>query len=279
MCLLCLAPVYAQVAASHPPQRIVSLNMCLDQLLWRLVAPERLVSLSYLSANPAWSPIAEQVQDMRLNHGLAEEIVPLNPDLIVAGEFEALEAVALLARLGHPTTRVPVPRTLADISGQVRQLGELVGESDGAEQMVQQLNTQLAALARQGASHVPLSALWYSSNGIVIGKGTLEHELMTLAGLRNLAAERDIWGFQQLDLELLLSLRPDLLIVEESQAEAFSLAREYLSHPALKTAGFTLVRLPAGLSGCAAAVVGDVAQSLAQALNEQGSHPASGSGK
>jgi iron complex transport system substrate-binding protein len=89
---------------------------------------------------------------------------------------------------------------------------------------------------------------------------------MQLAGLRNLAAERGMVGFNQLDLELLLSAKPQILIIEESDAGAFSLAREYLAHPALARAGFKIVRLPTGLSICAATALGDVAIELKQAL-------------
>jgi iron complex transport system substrate-binding protein len=254
-----------------PPQRIASLNICIDQLLWELVPHERLVSISYLTANPIWSPIAAQVQGIAINHGLAEEIVPLKPDVIFAGEFDAPDAIALLARLENRVERLPLPRTLADINQQILQLGELVGANAKALSMAEKNSAQLAALqlaAQHTATniHPPLTAFWYSSNGVVIGSGTLEHELMLLAGLRNLAAERGMVGFNQLDLELLLSAQPEIVIIEESNAAAFSLAREYLAHPALANAGFKIVRLPAGLSGCAASVLGDVAIALKQEL-------------
>jgi iron complex transport system substrate-binding protein len=256
----------AAVTTQTAPQRIASLNICIDQLLWELVPHERLVSISYLTANPMWSPIAAQVKGIPLNHGLAEEIVPLKPDVIFAGEFDAPDAIALLERLGHPVTRLPLPRKLEDINTQILQLGELVGATAKALSITQKSSAQVAELQAANKTQQPLTAFWYSSNGVVIGDGTLEHELMLLAGLRNLAAERGMFGFNQLDLELLLSSKPQVLIIEEGNAEAFSLAREYLAHPALANAGFKIVRLPAGLSGCAASVLGDVAIALKQEL-------------
>lgn len=259
------------VTTQTAPQRIASLNICIDQLLWELVPHQRLVSISYLTANPMWSPIASQVKGIPLNHGLAEEIVPLKPDVIFAGEFDAPNAVELLERLGNRVERLPLPRKLDDINTQILQLGELVGANTKALSMKQKSSAQVAELqlaARQAANKLqqPMTAFWYSSNGVVIGEGTLEHELMLLAGLRNLAAERGMFGFNPLDLELLLSAKPQILIIEEGSAEAFSLAREYLAHPALANAGFKIVRLPAGLSGCAASVLGDVAIALKQEL-------------
>lgn len=250
------------------PQRIASLNICIDQLLWELVPHERLVSISYLTADPVWSPIAKQVQGMPVNHGLAEEIVPLKPDVIFAGEFDDANPIDLLKKLGNRVERLPLPRTLSDINEQILQLADMVGAQPKAQQMIEKINAQVAQLQRANQGKEPLTAFWYSANGVVIGAGTLEHELMQLAGIRNLASERGMFGFNQLDLELLLSTKPQILIVEESQNEAFSLAHEYLLHPALQHADFKIVVLPAGLSGCAATVIGDVAVALKQELTK-----------
>lgn len=259
----------ASPAALPIPQKIASLNICIDQLLWELVPHERLVSISYLTADPIWSPIAEQVKGMPLNHGLAEEIVPLNPDVIFAGEFDQRSPIELLQKLGKRVERLPLPRKLSDINDQILQLAERVGEREKAEQMVKKINTQIAELQAANTGKIPLTAFWYSANGVVIGDGTLEHEFMQLAGMRNLAAERGMFGFNQLDLELLLSARPQILIVEQGSDDAFSLAREYLAHPALQHADFKVIVLPAGLSGCAATVIGDVATKLKESLAKQ----------
>ncbi len=250
------------------PKKIASLNICIDQLLWELVPHERLVSISYLTADPIWSPIAEQVKGMSVNHGLAEEIVPLQPDVIFAGEFDAATAIELLKKLNKRVERLPLPRKLDDINTQILQLADMVGERPKAEQMVSNINAQIAELQAAKQGKTPLTAFWYSANGVVIGDGTLEHEFMQLAGLRNLAAERGMFGFNQLDLELLLSAKPQILIVEQGSDDAYSLAREYLSHPALQHADFKVVTLPAGLSGCAATVIGDVATQLKNSLAE-----------
>ncbi|HSC66270.1 MAG TPA: ABC transporter substrate-binding protein, partial [Cellvibrio sp.] len=201
---LSLANIAAAQTANAIPERIASLNICIDQLLWELVPHERLVSISYLTADPIWSPIAKQVQGMPLNHGLAEEIVPLRPDIIFAGEFDQRSPIELLQKLGKRVERLPLPRTLEDINVQIVQLAGMVGAQAKAQQMVEKINAQIAELKTASAGKTPLTAFWYSSNGVVIGDGTLEHEFMQLAGLRNLASERGMFGFNQLDLELLL---------------------------------------------------------------------------
>lgn len=264
-CILIIQLVRAETSLTVP-QRIVSMNLCVDQLLWQLVPHERLVSISYLSAEPLWSPIAQQVQGMNLNHGLAEEIMPLHADKILVMPFDSPAAVQLLQRLGAPVASVMLPNNLAEIPQQILQLGNLVGAENTAQDLIADISQQFNKLDQLKQHTQARTAFWYSSNGVVIGGGTLEHELMTRAGLRNLAAEQGIDGFTPLDIELLIAAKPQLLIIEESSSEVFSLAREYLAHPALANQNMRIIRLPAGLSGCAATTVGEVADVLQREL-------------
>src|SRR5690606_7547442 len=132
-------------AQTQTPQRVVSLNMCLDPLLLQLLPPERLVSLTYLSGQSQLSAISDQLRELvqarglLLNHGLAEELVPLAPDLILAGEFGATDAVALLQQQGYRVEKLGLPQGLADIASHLRQLGSLLGEEERAEAMASQL--------------------------------------------------------------------------------------------------------------------------------------------
>lgn len=256
----------AQPVQPNVPQRIVSLNLCIDQLLWQLVPHERLVSISYLSAEPLWSPIAQQVKGVHLNHGLAEEIMPLRADKILAMPFDSPASIQLLQRLGAPVAMVMLPNNLAEIPQQILHLGKLVGSDRNAQALVAEINQQLQSLTQLQQHTQARTAFWYSSNGVVIGSDTMEHELMIRAGLRNLAAERGISGFTPLDIELLIAAKPQLLIIEESSSEVYSLAREYLAHPALTHNNIRIIRLPAGLSGCAASTVSEVADVLQREL-------------
>ena len=64
-CLLALllAPWPAN-AGERAPQRIVSLNLCTDQLLMMLVEPERIAAVSYHAVNPDTSNLAREARDL-----------------------------------------------------------------------------------------------------------------------------------------------------------------------------------------------------------------------
>ena len=46
--------------AAQPPQRVVSMNLCTDQLAMMLAGPGQLISVSHLGHDPAVSPMAAQ---------------------------------------------------------------------------------------------------------------------------------------------------------------------------------------------------------------------------
>ncbi|MCB1809381.1 MAG: ABC transporter substrate-binding protein, partial [Candidatus Competibacteraceae bacterium] len=85
-----------QLVVAALPQRIVSLNLCTDQWLLLLAERNRIASLTWLSADPEESPLAAEAQGIVLNYGQAEDIIPLQPDLILAGTYTARFTVDLL---------------------------------------------------------------------------------------------------------------------------------------------------------------------------------------
>lgn len=251
-----------------PAQRAVSLNMCFDQLLVMLVPKARIASVTYLSAHPQLSVISHQLDGLHINHGLAEEIVPLDPDLIIAGEFGAADAITLLQHLGYRVERLPLPRTLDEISTHIEEFGALVGAQGAAADMANAIRRQLAEIdAQQLSFEQQPTAIWYASNGVVAGGETLEHELMARAGYRNLAAEHQRTGFVKFDLEELLVYAPQIIIVEAGYDESFSLASEYLQHPALRKRS-RLVELPPALSVCPAPVIADALRTLKNGIRQ-----------
>ena len=247
---------------AHPhPSRIISINLCLDALLLKLVEPERINAIYYLSANPQFSPFAEQARHFYLHHGLAEDIVPRNPDLILAGEYTSPDLKALLTQLGMRFETMTLPRSLNEISAHIRRFGELTDSRPQAEAMARELEQRLAQLDAAPANAKPIPAFWYSSNGVVVGGDTVENELMTRAGFHNLALDKNIIGFKQLDLEELILAQPQALIVEASDVQAFSLAQEYVQHPALHN--LHIIKLPTTLS-CIAPVAAETIVDLMQ---------------
>ncbi|QTL03655.1 ABC transporter substrate-binding protein [Aquabacter sp. L1I39] len=244
------------------PARIASLNLCGDELLLRLADRDRIASVTFLAGEPGSSNVAALAQGVPTNRGLAEEIVPLEPDLVITGAFTTRATSDLLRRLGVPVLELPMPTTLDEAYEQIRQVAERIGEPERGAAMISRMRTEIAALpARSGRAR---TAIVLRPNGFTAGKASLADDLMVRAGLDNLATRLPADKFGQLPLEEVVVAHPDVLVVDTDPAAPPSLAESLLDHPALR--GFSqegrTVVLPARLWACAGPELAEAAARL-----------------
>ncbi len=250
--------------ASDPPQRIVSLNLCSDQLLMLLAEPGRIVSLSFLAADPASSAMAEQARGFRLNHGRAEEILPLAPDLVLAGTHAARVTVDLLRRLGHRVVELPLATGLDDVAAHIRIVARAIGAEARGERLIAAFEARLAAVPPPPPDPRPVAVL-FESNGITAGRNTLPDAAMTAAGLDNLAALLAVGGVGRVPLEVVVAERPDALVIGRLRHQAPSLAALSLEHPALRKAApaNAVISIPEHLWACPTPAIAEAVETLA----------------
>jgi iron complex transport system substrate-binding protein len=263
--LLCGSAHACAADVPGKPRRIVSLNMCADELVLRLAEPQNIASVTWLSRDPGNSNVAELAARIPVNHGLAEEIIPLRPDLVIAGAYTARTAVAMLRRTGVPVTVVAVPTNLDDVRRQIRDVAELIGERERGEGAVRAMDQGLASLPTTSRATRP-RAVVLNPNGVTVGKGTLVDEIMTRAGLTNVAAELAIDNYGQIPLETVVSSAVDVLILSASRDGPPARATEILRHPVLAALSdrTRLVVLPGRLWNCGGPAVVEAIERLMQ---------------
>ena len=220
----------AAVAVAGPPERVVSMNLCTDQLAMLLARPGQLISVSHLALDPLSSSMVEEAKAYRINRGAAEQVYLMHPDLVLAGTYTAQASVDLLRGLGVDVVQVAPAESLADVAAQMRQVGEALGQSAEGEAMASAFEAALKTLAVPGA---PVSAAMYYPNGYTTGAGTLSNEILELTGFRNIGAEAGLTGGGVLPLERLVMAAPQM-IVTSTPYPAASRAEEILVHPALE---------------------------------------------
>lgn len=240
----------AALAESAKPFRIVSLNLCIDDLVLRLARPEHIASVTWLSHDPRNSNVAELARRVGKNHGLAEEIVPLDPDLVLAGTFSTRTAVALLKRTPIRVVELGIPNSFADIRQQIGTVAKLIDETARGELLIREMDARLAAIPRASGPHP--RAIVFNPNGATVGRDTLVGEVMALAGLENVAAELGIDNYGTVPLEHVVQSNVDILIVSASRDGPPSLATEILHHPVLAKISnrLKIVSMPARLWNC-----------------------------
>ncbi|MCB1334640.1 MAG: ABC transporter substrate-binding protein [Roseivivax sp.] len=223
----------ATCGAAQTPQRVVSLNVCTDQLAL-LLSPETLVSVSRLARDPRTSAMAETAAAVPANSGAAEEVVLLAPDLVLAGTYTTRGTVELLQSLGYPVALFAPIDSLDDARANIRQMGDLLGRPERAEAVIAAFDARLASL-RDTPARRPRVALYYAF-GSTAGRNTLPGDILDAAGMDNIAEARGLPYGGTLPLESLILDDPDLILIGRPYA-GHARATELLEHPALRGSG------------------------------------------
>lgn len=252
-------------AAEAKARRIVSINLCTDQLVLMLARREAIASISYLARDPALSALAEKAAGIPVNHGRAEEILGFAPDLVLTGPFTGRTTTALLRRLGVRVVAIDLARSLADVRRITRTVGAAVGETARAERLIAAMDAAFAALPHPRGPR-PVAAI-LRTDAVTAGRGTLIDAVLRAAGFDNLAARRGLSGYGYLPLEALVRAAPDVLVLSPTDPRRPAQAEAVLRHPALdRLAGrWRKVVLPGRLWTCGTPLVARAAALLAGA--------------
>jgi iron complex transport system substrate-binding protein len=258
----------AEPRAQSPakPERIVSLNVCVDQLLLLLTDRWRIASLTQFAIDKDFSNLAAEARGLRRNHGRAEEILPLRPDLVIGGEFTTKETLALLRRLGLRVEVLKLANSLADVRANMLWLGRLIGEAAKAEAMVRDFDRRLAAVAAAIPPGPRPVLAFYNTSGYTAAPGTLADDAIRAAGFDNLAAKLELGGGGRLHLEWLATRRVDALIVVDTEGTSSSRAVETVGHPAIArfAANRPFAAIPGRLWVCETPFVAEAVERLAR---------------
>lgn len=246
------------------------MNLCTDQFALMLAAPGQLMSVSYVSADPVTSPMAEEAARYPLNYGSAEQIYLLDPDLVLAHPWSDPTAIAMLRRLGIEVVQVEGVQTLSNIPDRLAQVGALLGREEAAQTLIGQFESDLATLT---TPPVGPRAAFYGANGYTVGEGSLSDEILSRAGFRNIAAEIAPSATGQIALELLVMSAPDLILRSQPYPGA-SQAEAILDHPALQA----LIAAGAGVEttpdwACGTPLVIEALRALVEARAEMEAAP------
>jgi iron complex transport system substrate-binding protein len=220
------------LSAANLP-RIVSMNVCSDQLLLTLADPEQILGLSRFSRDGWQSWAADRARRYPVLSGGAEDVLVAKPDIVVASLFDKRSTRELLKANGLHLAEFTVPRTLDEVKDQIREMGEVVQHPDRARVEIVRLDAAIAR-ARQAATDKHYRVLPLSRRGWVSGRDSLVSSLLTETGLLNPAGELGVAFGGFASLEAIISLKPDFILVSEAGDRAEDDGRAFLLHPALE---------------------------------------------
>ncbi|TGO05981.1 putative F420-0 ABC transporter substrate-binding protein [Serinibacter arcticus] len=239
------------------PERIVTIKSAMTDLVLALGAGDRLVATAYPDSPPVDAADADLVASLPVLADRVptnEAVLSVEPDLVLAGwesnfsadgagersaltDLDVATFVAPSACTQAPY--LPDPLTFQDVFDEVTQVGDLLGESEAAQELVA---TQTAALEelraeRAGASSTAgdpataATALWWSSGSDTpyVGAGTgAPQMIMDEVGLTNIAGDL-AGGWGPYSWEAATAADPDVIVLVDSSWNTAEKKKETLA--------------------------------------------------
>jgi iron complex transport system substrate-binding protein len=218
----CSGPVATVQRGVHPT--IVSLNPCSDAILAEVARPGQLLAISHYSHDLRATSMAPDVaRQFGSTGGTVEEVLALNPDVVVAGSFLPQSTQLAFERLGIRVETIGIASSVEQSEKQVRELAALAGNPVAGDALNRRIEAALQSAQADKAG--PLTLVW-QQGGIVAGPDSLVADLLGRTGFRNHAAARGLGQGAFLSLEEVLADPPDLVLAAGGE--------RMLAHPALR---------------------------------------------
>lgn len=221
-------------AAVFPPRRIVSLTLAADEFLLALVAPERIAALTYLADNPRFSNVVVQARSIRSKiWPNAEQVIALQPDLIIMAAYVSATAKTLLRETGIPFFELRQHTSLAGVQQNILAVGQAIGENERAQALATAMSQRLHTIQQRLVNRPRARILYYVGGNFVAGQGTSMDDIIVHAGGQNVASDARISGFTKISQETMVTLNPTHIFIGGEQSDE-GLRELLLADPALQ---------------------------------------------
>lgn len=223
-------PGPAPTPAPAAPQRVVSLDYCADQFVLKLADPGQIAAVS-MHADAPFSFLRAEAAGHPKVRTRTEDVIGLNPDLVVRAYGGGPQAGAMLTRAGVKVAQLGFADDLDGIKANITLIAEALGQPARGAALIAEMDRGLAAIPRQGATR---RALYMTPSGYTSGPGSLVDTMIETAGLENFETQS---GWHPVSLEKLAQVQPDLLITAffgdgSTHPDIWSAAR----HPVVRAA-------------------------------------------
>jgi iron complex transport system substrate-binding protein len=200
------------------PQRIVSLSPAHTEILFALGLGDRVVGVTDYSDYPPEAATKQNVGSYDTPN--IEQIVALEPDLVLASEEHQTEVAALESR---GITAVALnPTTVSMVLSTITLIGEITGQDREATALVTDMRARIDAIAAKTQSLTAAQkprvfvVIWHDPIWTV-GSGTFHDELIKMAGGVNMAG--NLSGYTSISLENVITGNPQIIIAGVGMGE------------------------------------------------------------
>lgn len=225
------------------PRRIVSLTMSTDNILLGLVKPDRVVCANVLVDDPVSSNIVQLGKDIpnKVRHPKVEEILAMEPDLVIAANWGDIGYVESLRNMGINVVVVKGAKNLQEIRDNINLIAASVGEPERGNKLIGMMDDRLAEIKAK-IDRIPQEqrkrVLLISLMNNYGGKNCIYDDACMLAGVVNCLSEYGLQRGDKLTKEMMVQMDPDIIFLPTYNAHGTfdiqGFRDRYLKDPALR---------------------------------------------
>lgn len=201
------------VVLASAPRRVVAASVFSTEVLTTIAPRERIAAVIALAADERYCAVAQLAKTYPLCGAEPEQLIAQKPDLVITDPFTAAETRFLLAQVNVPVLEIPPLHTLDDVTDAIRLLGWATGCDEAAEQLALATTAKITTLSERAEAVQGWRVLNLAGATSTYGCDTLLDSAIAATGASNLAGARRLPSYHELDIEQILSMRPDALLL------------------------------------------------------------------
>lgn len=209
-----------EVTIEEPPENIVVTHASSAQVVHHLDAWDS-VTGAPVTPFTAYLDDHDQPDDVTDDEGwpIQEEIVNLEPDLVLVGHLGDPADVETLRDQGLNVYMGPVPESVEAIKEKVERYGQLIDACEEADAEVEWMSNQLDDIDER-ADELDEPLVYYElGEGYTAGTGTFQADLIERAGAENLGSTAGVEGWGVVSEETVVDLDPEWIVYGDSFEE------------------------------------------------------------
>ena len=222
-----------KVTIPRVPRRIVSLAPSHTELLFAIGAGDQVVAVTSFCNYPPEAQKRRRIGGFSSESQSLEEIIALEPDLVVAAGEWQWPVIHELERLGISIVSLEA-ESLADLYCELGLLGRLTGHENDAARLTQAMQRRVERIKTRAQAIPPEQRVTvfyhvWSEPLLTAGPGSFIAELIALCGGLNIVADAT-QKYPQISQEVLLARDPEVILAPSSGAEPMTI-EELRSRP------------------------------------------------
>ncbi len=224
-----------RVRIPRPPRRIVSQFFSIDDYLYSIVPPERVIAVSANAYQPQFSNVYGLVE--RFHPAIStdpEKVVRLDPDLILVSSDGRSDYTSLLRGSGIPLYRMETTfRTLKEVEETILLTGYLTGEDAAASREASRFRQAIQQARALRPPHAHKPRILGLGGSFSYGSDTLFNDIVQQLGGVNVGAEGGLVGYSSVNSEQIIRWNPEWIVAGADPDKVQQVSAKLLSDPAI----------------------------------------------